>query len=118
MARPDLSVLALCGCATFFVESPCDVELCAPYVCSDAGYCEVDCLISDACAEGYICDAVDCVEACQDENCPGGFRCSEFLNECDDICFDNDECRPGWFCCDDYEDPCYDNGRSNECVRE
>ena len=117
MARLELAItLFSCAC-TFVVESPCDEASCTPFACSESGYCELECRSDQQCAFGYLCEEQTCVVVCVDEDCPHGFKCDDELNQCDDRCVRNDECRDGYYCCDDRNDPCFSE-HANECRRE
>jgi hypothetical protein len=52
------------------------------------------------CPDNEACKHHQC-KACVDEDCPGGYACSTYLPECNTDCFENSDCREGYWCCDD-----------------
>ena len=63
------------------------------------GPCDHD----DDCLDPQRCRQEVCVPRCVDEDCPGGFTCDDVLYECKHTCLEQDDCREGWTCCDDFE---------------
>jgi len=65
-----------------------------------------ECNEDEECAADEVCYAGSCQEECLDENCPGGFTCRDYGNECRTYCTKDDDCQPGWYCCDFHSDGC------------
>jgi|GEM_PF-3208396 len=76
---------------------------------TDYGYCEPGCGGDYDCVTGFVCQQEDILEdgvcvadptaSCSDldEIRCGGYLCS-FGNECDDRCYNNNDCREGYLC--------------------
>lgn len=82
-------------------EPACDPDDCpGEYGCYD-GECADRCFEDGMCKEGAICTVPACELPCRDRDCPNGFTCKDPpLNECETRCWFEDDCRPGWACCE------------------
>ena len=113
----------LAGClALMEAPEPCPGLCPGNFACTEAFGCKKTCAYGgDDCADGYYCthehsELGDCVDACEDGECPGHFACSgNKQGDCEDFCFEDDDCASGYICCDIYTD-CPDSQR-HECIR-
>ena len=65
-----------------------------------------DCFVDRDCKDGFVCPRRRCEEACVNSECPGGFACDSFDNECNTRCIVDSDCRRGFEC----------NWESDRCV--
>lgn len=122
------ALLTIGGCLSVFpvpyeaALERCAANDCAPYACRPNGSCYASCESGFECTEDALCTEEGLCTALGDGLCPvmgcdGGYACDPRTGECEDYCYNDDDCADEFRCCtaDEFLDDICDFG---DCIPE